>query len=220
MAHEINNPLAAVTNAVYLALQKSDLDEEVRGILNMADRELARVSQVVTQNLRFHRQLTAPQSANLCDVMESVLMLLGSRLTASNIEIKREYRAQEKLWYFGNDLRHAFASLISNSLDAAVEGMYLRVRIKPGRAWSGSEEPGIRVTVADTGQGIPSHLVKRVFEAFVTTKESTGTGLGLWVTEEIVSKHKGRIALRSSTRLPQHGTVVMLFFPFDGVRKS
>jgi hypothetical protein len=217
MAHEINNPLASVVNAVYLALQDPTLTGKTRDLLNAADQELTRVAQFTTQTLRFHKQSTAPALVDLSEIMESVFAMYAPRLRTSSIKVNREYRTKEKLLCFDSELRQVLANLIGNALDAISQDGRLRVCVKRGRAWDNSAADGIRVIIADTGHGIPADLQKRVFEPFVSTKEATGVGLGLWVTEGIVKKHHGRIVVRSSTDPVRHGTIFCLFFPFDGL---
>jgi PAS domain S-box-containing protein len=214
MAHEINNPLASVTNILYLALQDRTLSPETREYLSMADRELARAAQVVTRTLRFHRQSTSAVLADLGDVMDSALTLFASRFASCAIPVEREYRTREKLYCYGDEVRQVFTNLLSNALDATPHGGRVQIRV---RSCSATGRPGIRVVVADTGYGIPTSLRKQIFEPFVSTKVDTGTGLGLWVSEGIVRKHKGRIAVRSRTGQEVHGTVFSLFFPYDGL---
>jgi PAS domain S-box-containing protein len=213
MAHEINNPLTAVVNALYLALQDQTLSDETRRYLSTADQELGRAVQVATQMLRFHKQSTAPAPADLGEVMDTVLALYASRLNSCSIQVEREYLTQQKLHCFKDELRQVFANLITNSIDAIQNGGRLRIRIAARRAWNAPSTCGISVTVADTGEGIPRDMQERVFEPFVSTKEVTGTGLGLWVSEGIVRKHRGRIRLRSSTHPDRHGTVFSIFLP-------
>jgi signal transduction histidine kinase len=219
MAHEINNPLTAVTNSIYLALQDSALSNETRGFLKIADQELARAVQVATQTLRFHKQASAPSRVNVADIMDSVFALYAPKLRSASIELEPEYLDRGELFCFSGELRQVFANVISNAVDAMARGGRLRVRVRKSKAWNGDVTDGVRIVVADTGDGIPKHLQQTIFEPFVTTKESTGTGLGLWVSEGIVKKHNGRIALRSSTDPARHGTTVSMFFPFDGLRK-
>jgi len=152
--------------------------------------------------------------------MDSVFALHGRRLKSSSILLQREYLTQEKLYCFNSELRQVFANLVSNSLDAMPEGGRLRVRIKIARAWDNPATRGIRVIVADTGHGIPAQLRKHVFEPFLSTKEATGVGLGLWVSEGIIQKHSGRVALRSSTHPVRHGTVFSMFFPIGGLSQE
>ena len=206
IAHEINNPLEAVTNALYLALQM-DLSEEVREYLKLADQELTRVAQVTTQTLRFHRQSTAAVSCNVAEVLDSALSLYLSRLRAAGIEVQRDYRSHVPLLCYPDELRQVFANLIGNAMDATRSGGRIVLRVRAAPAFD-----GVRVTIADTGHGIPADLRGRVFEAFLSTKQDTGTGLGLWVSEGIIRKHRGRIALRSRTAAPS-GTVFSILLP-------
>ena len=215
MAHEINNPLASVVNSVFLALQDVTLSEETRKRLEDADQELIRVAQFTTQTLRFHKQSVAPGSVSLDEIMDSVLLMYASRLRGSSTRVEREYGTHEKLHCFSSELRQVFANLVGNALDAVGSGGILQIRIRAARAWDSAGARGIRVTIADSGIGIPEELRPRLFEPFVSTKEATGVGLGLWVSRGIVQKHGGRIGLRSSTHPSRHGTVFSLFFPSE-----
>jgi PAS domain S-box-containing protein len=221
IAHEINNPLAAVTNSLYLAMQM-EMSEPVRAYLEIAEQELERVAQVTTQTLRFHRQPTAAAPADLCEIMDSVIGLFARRFKELGIAVDRDYRSRERVLCYGDELRQVFANLLGNSLDATRRGGRIVVRIRAGCDWKrqiGCARRGLQVTLADTGQGIPAEVRPRLFEPFVSTKEATGTGLGLWVSDGIVRKHNGRIAARSRT-LPPTGTVFMLFLPFDSAFES
>ena len=217
MAHEINNPLAAVTNLIYLASRDESVQDSTRALLEAADRELARISRIIAQTLRFHKQSTAPICADVAEIMDSVFPLFASRLHGDRVSLTREYSTKEELWCFNNELRHAFANLVGNALDAIPSGGSIRVRVRRGHRWDGIPVPGIVVVIADNGGGIPDSMRKRLFEPFFSTKEKTGTGLGLWATENIVSKHRGSITFRSSSSPARHGTVFSLFFPFDGI---
>lgn len=151
--------------------------------------------------------------------MDSVFALFAPRFKASGITVEREYLASEKLYCFNDELRQVFASLVGNALDATPQGGTVRLRIKHAGPCNGTRSTGIRVVVADTGHGIPFEVRRKLFEPFVSTKGTTGTGLGLWVTQSIIRKHGGRIAFRSRTDPEQHGTVFTLFLPFDGVEQ-
>jgi PAS domain S-box-containing protein len=220
MAHEINNPLAAVTNLIYLAARNDQMGDEARALLGAADKELARVSRVVAQTLRFHRQSTAPVLADVSEIVDSVFSLFDTRFRSDRVVLRREYSTNDRLWCFNNELRHAFANLISNALDATQDGGAIRVRVRRGYRGRDRREPGVVVSIADTGSGIPSSMRNRLFQPFFSTKEKTGTGLGLWATENIVRKHRGRITFRTATGTARHGTVFTLFFPFDGIRSA
>jgi PAS domain S-box-containing protein len=210
IAHEINNPLSSVTNSLYLALQDPALSDETRSFLQMAEQELTRVTHITTQTLRFHRQSKAASIADLSETMESVLMLFGPRLMARKIEVIRDLQRGAHILCFDDELRQVFANLVSNSLDATADGERIRVRVR-------RVSTGIRVTVADTGCGIPAKVRKRIFEPFFSTKDTTGIGLGLWVSDGILQKHRARFGLRSSTDPDRHGTAISILLPLDGI---
>jgi PAS domain S-box-containing protein len=212
IAHEINNPLSAVTNSLYLALLDPRLSDDTRSYLQTAEQELTRVTHITTQTLRFHRQSKAASLADLSDTMASVLALFGPRLMGRGIAVLRELQPGARILCFDDELRQVFANLVSNSLDAMAEQQRLRIRVR-------SVAGGIRVTVADTGCGIPAPVRKRIFEPFFSTKDTTGIGLGLWVSDGILRKHQGRLTLRSSTHPERHGTAISLFLPLDGVAR-
>lgn len=217
LAHAINNPLSSVTNSVYLALLDRNLSDTTRKYLQVADHELGRVAQVTTQALRFHKQSTAPALVDLSEVMNMVLTVFSQRFDSAEIVIERDYRTQQPLHCYADEIRQVFAHLLSNSIDACPRGGRLLLRIQESRSWDELDDRGLRVTVADTGVGISAELRQRVFEAFVSTKDPTGAGLGLWVAQGIIKKHNGRIVLRSRTGSHNHGTVVSMFLPFVGV---
>ncbi len=214
MAHEINNPLESVTNSLYLALQDKNLSAEARGYLELADKELRRVAHVTTQTLQFHRQLRFAAVENLGSLMDSAVGLFEVRAATVGVVVEREYRCQGSLFCCGDEIRQVFANLLSNALDATRGGGKIRVRIASVRGWDEARTAGLRVSVGDTGEGIPVEIREKIFEAFVTTKDATGTGLGLWVSTGIVQKHGGKLTMR--TRLGR-GTVFSLFLPMDGL---
>jgi PAS domain S-box-containing protein len=216
IAHEINNPLEGVTNSIYLALQDHSLSENTRSYLTMADQELARVSQITTQTLRFHKQSSSAGETHLCEVMRSVLSLFGPRLKARQISVKVECDPKAVVNCFADEMRQVFANLVSNALDATQPGGALRIRIKKTHSWGSSVRDGVKVIVADTGSGIPYSVREQMFEPFVSTKEATGIGLGLWVSSGIIRKHGGDIKFRSRSWGARHGTVMALFLPASG----
>jgi signal transduction histidine kinase len=172
----------------------------------------------VTQTLRFHRQSAAPERADVASIMDSALSLYASRLGVDRVEIRRDYVQSDRLVCFKDELRHAFANLVGNALDAIAYLGTVRVRIRAGQRWGAEMERGIYVLVGDSGTGIPEVMRRQLFQPFVSTKDQTGTGLGLWATQNIVRKHHGQVRYRTSTRSGRHGTVFSLFLPYDGVR--
>ena len=212
IAHEINNPLEAVTNLLYLSEHANNL-EDAKVYLATAQQELARVSNIATQTLRFHRQSTNPRETSLQELLETVVTLFQGRIGGGGIDIERRYRSDRKIVAFGGDLRQVFANLVSNSIDASMRGGRILIRLHDCCDWSGAH--GVRVTIADTGIGMAPETRRRIFEPFFTTKSATGTGLGLWVSSEILRNHHARVRVRSSQRPDTHGTVFSIFFPMD-----
>ena len=218
IAHEINNPLEAVTNLLFL-ISRSDLNDEARRYLEMAENELTRVGNIATQTLRFYRQSYASMSARIPELLDSVLNVYQSRLLGANVKVVREYREVEELRCMAGEIRQVIANLIGNALDAMGKGGTLRLRIHAGHSAEHGGD-GIRLVVADTGSGISSDVLPRIFEPFVTTKEATGTGLGLWVSSEIVQKHGGHMQVRSCAMGKKTGTVFSVFLPYAGGRAA
>jgi PAS domain S-box-containing protein len=216
IAHEINNPLEAVTNLLYLSECATTLGESKQYVAT-AQQELARVGNIATQTLRFHRQSTNPRETSLQELFESVLTLFQGRIGSMNIVLDQQYRTESKIIAFASDLRQVFANLISNSLDASSRGGKIFIRVRASRSLSGQE--GVCVTVADTGIGIAPETRRHIFEPFFTTKSATGTGLGLWVSSEILKNHRAVVRVRSSQSAQRHGTVFSIFFPKDAAKR-
>ena len=215
IAHEINNPLEAVTNLLFLLRTHGALEGEALRFTEMAQHELARVSEITQQTLRFYRPSTAPALANVGEILDSILTLHSGRIHTLRIEVARRYGDRVDLYCLSGALRQVFANLITNALDALNGGGQLLIRVYRSHSWKDGS-PGVRVAVADTGSGMPDHVRRRIYEPFFTTKMATGTGLGLWVTQDIMGKHQGSIAVRSRCVSPS-GTVFLLFFPEGGV---
>ena len=221
IAHEINNPLEAITNLLYLLSNHAELQEPARSYVEMAEHEVRRISEITQQTLRFYRQSTLPARANLAEFLDSVLSLHQGRLRNLGITVERKYDPTIDIYCFAGELRQVFANLIGNAIDAMSAGGRLVVRARRSRDWSDWSNPGrtgVRFQVADTGSGMTPAVQKHIFEPFFTTKEVTGTGLGLWVSSEIVAKHQGSIRVRSraegvGTASGSSGTIFELFFP-------
>jgi len=215
IAHEINNPLEAITNLLYLLTNHAALSEPAMSYVVMAEHEVRRISEITQQTLRFYRQSTLPARANLSELLDSVLSLHHGRLRNLGIQVERKYDTTIDIYCFAGELRQVFANLVGNAIDAMSAGGRLVVRARRSRDWSNPDRIGVRFQVADTGSGMKPGVREHIFEPFFTTKEVTGTGLGLWVSSEIVSKHKGtiRVRSRSETLSGQSGTIFALFFP-------
>jgi len=215
IAHEINNPLEAITNLLFLLSNYANLQEPARTYVEMAEHEVRRISEITQQTLRFYRQTTLPARANLSELLDSVLRLHQGRLRNLGIVVERRYDANTDLHCFAGELRQVFANLIGNAIDAMPAGGKLVVRARRSRDWRADGREGVRFQIADTGAGMLPPVLEHIFEPFFTTKEATGTGLGLWVSSEIVAKHNGsiRVRSRSETLGGPCGTVFDLFFP-------
>jgi len=209
IAHEINNPLESVTNLIYLLNQDPSLSPSGHEYLSLAEQELTRVSQIATQTLRFHRQSTRAVPVRVHELLNAIYALYRARFDRLRVTLEHRYRDSDPITAFEGELRQLFANLIANALDAMSGGGRLLLRTRPAVRAGGVR--GIQVTVADTGQGISEELRGRVFEPFVTSKGMTGTGLGLWVSKEIVEKHRGVIRVRSRSDGPSRGTVFVVF---------
>lgn len=213
IAHEINNPLESITNLLYL-VQRSDSIEEMKDYARIAQDELARVTEITLQTLRFHRQQSKPVQVDLADLLRTVMTLYTGRLLVRRLSVEMKLGNAPPVLGLEGEIRQVFNNLLRNALDAMSEGGRLLVRMHPQTNWV-SGQPGVRLTVADTGEGIAPEIMQHLFEPFQTTKELMGTGLGLWVSKGIVEKHSGHIRTRSR-RGERHGTVFTVWLPVDG----
>ena len=214
IAHEINNPLESVTNLLYLLANHDPMDATALDYIDTAQSELARVSEITQQTLRFYRQSTSPSFTNLAEVLDSLLALYRPRVIAANIVVTRRFRDEPRVFGFSGELRQLFANLVGNAVDAMPLGGRLILSLRRGSGCSpdGAWCEGTRISVTDTGAGMSEATRRRIFEAFFTTKQATGTGLGLWISEEIVTKHLGTIRVRTRQSSPS-GTTFAIFFP-------
>ena len=218
IAHEINNPLEAVTNLLYLARDSQDM-AEIQGYLGLAERELHRVSVISNQTLRFHKQSTSPRPVTCEDLIESVLSVYQGKIVNSHVRIEKRKRAGKPVLCFEGEIRQVLSNLVGNAIDAMPhEGGRLLLRSREGADRPSGRE-GLVITVADTGGGMSREVQRKIFEPFFTTKGIGGNGLGLWVSQEIVARHRGTLRVRSSERRGASGTVFTLFLPFAAVSR-
>ncbi|HUM05055.1 MAG TPA: ATP-binding protein [Terriglobales bacterium] len=209
MAHEINNPLEAVLNLLYLVRNDPSQAEQY---LSMAEQEVGRVARLAQQTLGLVRDSSVLGRMDPATIMDEILQLYASRLDSKRIQVVRRYRGSSQISGYSGEVRQLLANLLVNAVDAMPDGGCLQVRVAEWRRMSDDRE-GIRLTVADNGSGIPRQSLRRLFEPFYTTKQDSGTGLGLWVSRGIVQKHGGSIRVRSRTDGPHRGTVFSVFLP-------
>jgi signal transduction histidine kinase len=212
ISHEINNPLESITNLLYLIATDARLPVELSSFVEMAQGELARVSAIATQTLRFHRQSSRASWIRASVLFEAVLTLYAARLKNASIAVEAVYRGDAHFLCYENDLRQVLNNLISNAIDAMPQGGRLLVRAY-GTTNHLTGERGMRLTVADTGHGMSAATQARALEPFYTTKDANGTGLGLWISSDIMTRHGGRLSFRSSEHPGRHGTVFSIFQP-------
>jgi len=225
IAHEINNPLESVMNLIYLA-ERSETPAQTRQYLATADRELQRVKLITTQSLRFFKQSTKPQAVGCTELLDSVLDLYHSRILNAHVIVRRRERSTRSVICMESEIRQVLNNLVSNAIDAmrTVEtstdtNNRLIIRTREG-VEPRYGRPGVILTIADTGVGISPDTLRNIYKAFYTTKGIGGTGLGLWISSEIVERHHGRLLVRSSTREGRRGTVFTLFLPYQGLNPS
>jgi len=214
IAHEINNPLESVTNLLYLAEASADM-AEVKDYLATADRELRRAGAITSQTLRFHKQSSSPTEVTCAELIGDVLSIYHGRLVNSHVQVQERIRGAEKVRCFEGEIRQVLNNLVGNAIDAMhPDGGRLLLRSRMATDWATGRR-GLAIAVADTGPGMSAHTITKAFEPFFTTKGIAGTGLGLWISREIITRHEGRLTLRSSHTAGRSGTVVALFLPFD-----
>ncbi|UWZ82550.1 PAS domain-containing sensor histidine kinase [Occallatibacter riparius] len=214
ISHEINNPLEAVTNLLYL-IENNTKDATARNFSRTAQDELARVSHIVTHTLRFNRQTVALGEQKMSGLLESSVAIYEGRLKNSGVSLDRDYADTSRVFCSGSEIRQVFANVVGNSFDATKTGGRLVLRTRDQRHWR-TGQPGVRVTIADTGHGMPEEVRRRLFEPFFTTKGDNGTGLGLWVSREIIAKHHSRMRVKSRQG-DRSGTVFSIWFPLNAV---
>jgi signal transduction histidine kinase len=213
IAHEINNPLEAVTNLLYLLRLEPNLSDAARSYVAAAELEMERVAQISKQTLNFHRETRLPVRVQPSDLLDEVLVLYARRLEERRIEVVRQYRSAASLVVFPGELRQVFSNLVANAIEASPVGGKLTLRVRRAHRWSESGANGVRIVIADNGCGIPAESRRRLGELFYTTKGQRGTGLGLWITQAIVKRYGGELQLYSSVREGRHGTAFSIFVP-------
>jgi PAS domain S-box-containing protein len=210
IAHEINNPLEMVGNAVYLAASDSSLSDAARAHLALAERELERAAHLTRQTLGFYRETKSPSVFQLSTTANAVLELYRPKLTNRGIVVSREFAEEDRVVAVEGEVRQILSNLLANAIDAVPQGG--RISVRTSHLTALNSRRTVRFTIADNGTGIEPALRKKVFEPFFTTKESLGTGLGLWVTKELALKQKANIRLRSQVG---EGTVFCCYFPAE-----
>ena len=207
ISHEINNPLEAVTNLLYLA-ESGQMGLTERGYIHQAQEELRRIAEITTHTLKFYRQQSAPVETSMQELMESTLAVFNTRLSKHSIAVTKEWNAKTPhVVCRAGEVRQVFANLVGNAIDAMPNGGALHLTVRP------ASRGGAEIIVADTGEGISKEAQKRILEPFFTTKGVAGTGLGLSICAEIMERHGGSLTFTSSTAKGHSGTKFTLYLP-------
>ena len=215
IAHEINNPLEALSNLIYIVQELESQGSQSKAYLQQASLELARIGHITKQILEYHRDSKRPITVAANEMIDSVLAIFRSTIMSNGIKLEKRLRASRPLSVQPGEMRQALGNLIANSLDAmGTAGGKLIVHcldsIEPR-----SGRRGVRILISDSGVGIPESVYSHIFDAFYTTKELKGSGIGLWLTSEVMQKHQGYIRFRSRTRGPYRGTIFDIFLPAE-----
>ena len=220
IAHEINNPMAAVTNLAYLIENSANENEQVRQFARLAQDELKRMAHITRQMLGFYRDSADPTRVDLGELLQGVLDLYDRRIKNSGVTVELRNEGAPPVDVFAGEIRQVISNLLINAIDAMPDGGRIVIRVRAARDWAHGGRDGARITIADNGRGFPDSLRTRIFEPFFTTKGQKGTGLGLWVSEGIVRKHQGSLRVRSTQQEGRSGTCFVIFLPAAGARAA
>ena len=213
IAHEINNPLEALTNLVFLAESASDPDD-IRSYLLAARESIDRIARITKQSLSFHRDTDSAVALDVGTIVSDVVALYERVAAPRNVRVELQVKPTITLYGFPGQLRQVFGNLFRNAIEASPSNATVKVRVRP--AWRSGRE-GVCVTIRDRGAGIPASVQQRIFDPFFTTKELKGSGLGLWVTRAIINKHAGSVRFRTSVTNGSSGTTFAVFLPVGGI---
>ena len=212
IAHEVNNPLAAITNIFYLLRAHPSLDKEAQQLADLAEQELQRMSHITRQTLSFYRESKQPIPVTIHSLVDDVLELQRREIQSKNIDVRRRYTSTFPVHGFPVELRQVMMNLINNAIQATPAKGQLRIHVYDSTDWA-SQKRGTAVCVTDTGVGISPHDARRLFEPFFSTKADKGTGLGLWISKGIVQKYGGQISFRCLNQKTGSLTCFRAFFP-------
>ena len=216
IAHEINNPLESLTNLLYLMKGALEKPEVIAGFLETATKELGRVARITKQILSFNREASKPTAILISDVIGDVMALNNRALAEKRLSIRTEWNSSLPIQGFPAQLRQVFSNLIRNAIEASFPDGEIRIRTSDTWFWHGPRKRAVRITIADHGIGIPQENIGRIFDAFFTTKDLKGSGIGLWLCSTIVHEHGGVLRVRSTTVPSQSGTCLSVLLPSSG----
>jgi len=216
IAHEINNPLAAITNIFFLLRNHPSVRGEARSLIAIAEKELERVSQITRQTLSFYRESNKPVVVFVPEILDDVLDLQNRLIAGNKIKVRKRYSPAAPITGFPAELRQVFLNLVSNAIQAMPKGGVLGVHVREATDWTNGRH-GTMISIIDTGVGIKSQDAPYLFQPFFSTKSSNGTGLGLWISKGIIQKYEGRISFRTLRLSSGCITCFRVFVPGLGI---
>lgn len=218
ISHEINNPLEAISNLLYLIQTSTDIEDSEK-YARIASEELRRVAHITTQTLSFYRENNLPKVCAVAPIVQSAVQLLRGRMSSLGVEIEEEYQdSVGEIECTAGEMRQVLVNLISNAIEATPRSGKIVLRVRNSRLWGQPEvQRAVRIWVADSGAGMTEEVKRHIFEPFYTTKEKTGNGLGLWVAADLVQQHGGWMRMRSRDEGWLQGTTFLLVLPYRGM---
>jgi PAS domain S-box-containing protein len=215
IAHEVNNPLEAVMNLIFLAKSNAEDADEVRTFLNAAEGEVARVSHIAKQTLGFYRENDAPVGASLSELAGQAIRVYSPKCKAAGICLEENLNSTRQVVLRKGEIIQVISNLIANAIYAMPDGGTLSISVEDVEDLDSPNGSGVVLTVKDNGVGIPAEQLPRIFDAFFTTRGTIGTGIGLFVAKQFVEGHGGKIYVESSTDPASHGTRMSIFLPLE-----
>lgn len=212
VAHEINNPLESLINLIFLARQNCAPDSKPYTLLMTAEEEMERLSHLARQTLGYYKDTTSPVEVHLHELLENILTVYNARMMSAGVALDTRFNDLQKIRVSKGEMLQVFSNVIANAIDAMKDGGTLKIST---RNVHGTATDGVQVVIQDNGSGIEQANLSKVFEPFFTTKGNVGTGIGLWVTRELLERRGGQISIASSTNPDSSGTTVTIFIPFD-----
>ena len=212
IAHEINNPLGAMTDMLYL-MRQSSTDEGTRQCADLLENQVQAISRIANQTLRLHRECSPPAEFGLAELLRELLQLYETETRRNGLTLVQRIDSEARVVGSAGEIRQVISNLLLNAIEATPRGGRVEVRLSASADWQNPERRGFRVTIADTCSGIDLKHRGRIFEPFFTTKGENGTGLGLWISAEIVKRAGGSIRVWSTPRPERSGTCFSIFLP-------
>lgn len=210
LAHEINNPLAALTNVMFL-LSQQHLGSATKELVSAGNDALNRINRIAGMTMGFFFDKDTPRTIRVCEIIEEVVEALTSTDRFKSIHLDRDFKCDATVVASPPRIRQLIASLLTNAMESGARAV--RVQVRMATDWHRRERSGVRITMADDGRGIPLELREKIFEPFFSSKAEKGTGLGLWASRAVVVRNDGRLKLRSAVSGPRRGTCVSVFLP-------